>query len=240
MGGVRGTVIAVTAALLTGCAPLSLSQSYTTSTPRPQSGDVADLAHEPVATLGLLAPASLQGLSPVLSHALVAAVAKADSPIRMSPAHETANRLNEQGLAAAYAEMIAGFARSGILDREQLRKIGSALGSRYVFLPGIAELNEVLADRFEAVGLKVVRNRVVTLRLWLQLWDAQSGRILWESAGETTVATQILATAQTTPLDTIAQSLWLRMLQDNLIAREPDRETPSASGTSGNAPRRRE
>jgi len=181
--------------------------------PRPQSFDVAT----PVATLSLLAPASLQGFSPFLSRALIAAISEASPSIRGIPANETVNVINGQGLAAEYADLISGFVRSGILERERLQRIGSALGSRYVLLPGLADFNQVLVDRFEIAGLKIVRNRIITLRLWLQLWDTQAGQIVWESAGEATVASELLLPQRIVPLDEIGQKLWLRMIQDNLL-----------------------
>jgi hypothetical protein len=51
----------------------------------------------------------------------------------------------------------------------------------------------------------------------MQLWDTQTGKIVWESAGEVTVATKLLRSEQTVALDEIAQKLWLRMIQDNLL-----------------------
>jgi hypothetical protein len=128
------------------------------------------------------------------------------------------NTLNERALAAEYADLISGFTRSGILERERLRRIGSALASRYVLLPGLAEFNETIIDRLAISGWKFIQSRVTTLRLWLQLWDTQMGQILWESAGEITVATELLRPERTVPLDEIAQRLWLRMIQDNLLA----------------------
>ena len=113
--------------------------------------------------------------------------------------------------------LVSGFARSGILERERLARVGAALGSRYVLLPGLAAFDEEVLDKFEAVGVKVVKNRVTTLRLWLQLWDTKTGHNLWESAGEVTVVTAFLSAKQTVPLDTIAQTLWLRMIQDDLL-----------------------
>ena len=88
---------------------------------------------------------------------------------------------------------------------------------RDVLLPGLAEYNQILVDKFEAFGVKLVRNRVTTLRLWLQLWDTWTGQILWESAGEATVASEILMPERAVPLDEIAQKLWLRMIQDDLL-----------------------
>jgi len=41
-----------------------------------------------------------------------------------------------------------------------------------------SEFGQALADKFEFEGIKLVRTRVSTLRLWLQLWDTQTGPIL--------------------------------------------------------------
>ena len=120
-----------------------------------------------MATLGLLTPAGLQGFSSSLSHALILALSEASPPIRGIASHETVNVLNEQGLATKYADLLSGFVRSGILERARLQRIGSALGSRYVLLPGLTEFNQVLLDKFEAFGVKLVKNQVTTLRLWL-------------------------------------------------------------------------
>jgi hypothetical protein len=81
------------------------------------------------------------------------------------PTRETVNRLTDKGLATQYADMRAGFARNGMLDRQQLRRLGSGLGSHYVLLPGLAQFGEEKLDKFEAAGIKLVRNRVTTLRL---------------------------------------------------------------------------
>jgi hypothetical protein len=125
--------------------------------------------------------------------------------------------LNEQGLARDYADLISGYASGGILERQRLRRIGSALASRYLMLPGLAEFDQTLIDKYEVIGLKLVRTRLTTLRLWLQLWDAQTGQIVWESGGEVTVVTPLLRAARTVPLDHIAQKLWFQMIQEGLL-----------------------
>jgi hypothetical protein len=213
----RGIIPLLATALIAGCTPLYLSDTHTTSTPRPQFFNVTELAREQVATLGLLTPAGLQGFNPPLSHALNAALSEASPPIRGIAAHETVNVLNQQGLATEYGTLIAGFGRGGILESKPLRQIGSALSSRYVLLPGLAEFNQVIIDRLSIYGWNFIQSRVTTLRLWLQLWDTQTGKIVWESAGEVTVATKLLRSEQTVPLDEIARKLWLRMIQDNLL-----------------------
>jgi hypothetical protein len=216
-GLVRGALVALILVLLPGCDPPYLSDTYTTSTPGPKSFDASELAGMPVVVLAFMAPSNLQGFSPTLSHALSGALTDVAPPIREIPTNETLNRLTDQGLATEYADLRAGFARNGMLDRQRLRRIGSGLGLRYVLLPGLAQFDETIIDKYEAVGLKLLRNRVTTLRLWLQLWDSQTGHIVWESSGEVRTATVFLSARQTVALERIAKKLLVRMIQDGLI-----------------------
>jgi hypothetical protein len=123
----RRIIPLLAAALIVGCTPLYLSDTHTTSTPSSQLFDVAELVREPVATVGLVTPASLQGFNPPLSHALNAALSEASPAIRGIAAHETLNILKQKGLAAEYGTLMAGFGRGGILESEPLRRIGLAL-----------------------------------------------------------------------------------------------------------------
>jgi hypothetical protein len=210
-------VVGLAAALLAGCTPVYTWDINTTSTARPPSFEIGDLSHQPVATVGLVAPAGLMGYSASLSHALVAALADVSPAIRGIPAHEIANALNDQGLTSEYADLLAGFSRNGIMERERLQRIGSALGFRYVLVPGLAELNYLVLDRFEITGVKVIRTRVTLMRVWLQLWDTRTGHILWESAGEVATASEVVRHDRLVPVDEIAQKVWRRMIQHDLL-----------------------
>jgi hypothetical protein len=213
------TALALSAILLAGCAaPVSTWDTHTSVTPRPPAIDVAEVTRQPIATLGLVTPSGLQGFAPTLTQALVRALADSSPPVRAATPIDVLSALNGAGLTGQYAELIAEFNRSGMLERERLRRIAQALGARYVLLPGLVSIDHTLTDRFEFAGLKVIRNRVIVLRLWLQLWDPQSGRLLWESAGETTAAGEVLSAGRLVPLDDVAQRLWLRMVQEDLLA----------------------
>jgi hypothetical protein len=201
-----------------GCsAPLHVSDAHVTSGPRSPSLDIAVLACQPVAILGVVAPGGIQGLGPTVSHALTTALSKASPPIRAVPTSEALNRLSDQGLAGEYAELLASYSRSGIPDRTRFQRIGAALGSRYVLQPGLGEFSQILVDKFEFGGLKIVRTRVSTLRLWLQLWDTQTAHILSESTGEVTVATPVVSSDSTVSLDDTARKLWSRMIKEDLL-----------------------
>ncbi len=217
MRRLHGWYLAFVLALLVGCDPPYLSDIYATSTPKPKSFDVGELARTPVVVLAFLTPGNLQGFGPTLSHALIGALRQVNPPIREIPTEETLNRLTDEGLAAEYGDLRADFARNGIMNHQRLRRIGLGLGSRYLLLPGLAQFEESIIDKFEAVGIKLLRNRVTTLRLWLQLWDSETGHIVWESSGEVTTATVFLSAKQTVALEQVARRLLVRMIQDGLL-----------------------
>lgn len=217
MSRIRQAFLALALMLLAGCDPPYLADTYAASTTTPKSFDTSELARMPVVVLAFVTPGNLQGFGPTLSHALSGALTEVTPPIREIPTDETLNRLTDHGLATEYADLRAGFARNGMLDRPRLRRIGSGVGGRYVLLPGIAQFDEQILDKFEAWGIKLLRNRVTTLRLWLQLWDSQTGHIVWQSSGEVTTATVFLSPKQTIALEQTAKKLLVRMLQDGLI-----------------------
>ena len=217
MDRIGGALLATLVVLLAGCDPPYLADTYATSTPKPASFDTKDLARTPVVVLAFVASGNLQGFSPTLSHALSGALAEVTPPIREISKNETMNRLTDQGLATEYADLLSGFARNGMLDRQRLRRIGLGLGSRYVLLPGVAQFNEEILDKYEAAGIKLLRNRVTTLRLWLQLWDSRTGHIVWESSGEITTAAVFLSPKQTVALEQITKRALVRMIQDGLL-----------------------
>lgn len=209
-------IVMVTVCLLAGCTPVSMTDTHITGTPKPQSFNTG----EHVAAFNPIAPANLQEFAPLFSNALVTALQETNPPVPSISFQKSGNLLNDRGLAADYGDLVSGFLRTGILERERLSRIGAALGSRYVLLPGVAAFDQSVIDRFDVVGLKVVRNRLTTLRLWLQLWDTKTGHNLWEATGEVTVVSQLLRVKQTLPLETIAQSLWLRIIQESLLEQQ--------------------
>jgi hypothetical protein len=218
-----GAILAAIAAFSTGCrTPLQLSDAHVTSQPLAPSFDLALLACQPVAILGVIAPGAIQGLGPTVSQALSTALSQAAPPIQTIPIVTALNRLVDQQLTGEYTELIASYSRGGIPDRVRLERIGAALGSRYVLQPGLAEFSQSLFDQFEFAGVKIIRTRVSTLHLWLQLWDAQTGHLLAESTGEVTVAAPILSSEATVSLDDIARKLWSRMIKQNVLARADD------------------
>jgi len=210
--------VACGAVLAAGCgAPLHLSDDHITSAARTKALDIRALTCEPVTTLGVVAPGGIQGLTPTIAYALTASLSKTKPPVRVVPMPETLSRLADSGLTVEYGDILTGFGRTGILERDRLKRIGVALGSRYVMQPGLAEFSQSLFDKFEFWGIKIVRTRIATLRLWLQIWEAPTGHLIWERTGELTTAVPVIQQDRTISLDDMAQKLWALMLEKDLF-----------------------
>jgi hypothetical protein len=218
--------LASSAILSAGCSSsLHMADDHVTWAARTQALDIRALTCEPVTTLGVIAPSGIQGLSSTVAYSLTTALSKTSPRIRAVPMPETLNRLADNDLSGEYGELLAGFGRTGTLERDRLKRIGAALGSRYVMQPGLAEFSQGLFDKFEFWGIKIVRTRIATVRLWLQIWEAPTGHLLWESTGELTTAAPVVRQDRMMSLDDMAQTLWMRMLEKDLFEGLPRTES---------------
>ena len=103
------------------------------------------------------------------------------------PAQELTKRINREGLAGEYAKLRADYELSDILDGVgTLRKIAAAIGVRYVFRPRLAAFSQTMTDRFKFPGfdLLITQTRSSNMRISLQLWDAETGELIWGSMAE--------------------------------------------------------
>jgi hypothetical protein len=102
------------------------------------------------------------------------------------------SQINEHGLEPEYAQMRADAEQSHILNRESLKKLGAAMGVRYVFQPRLAAFTQIMYDRwtFPAIGVLIVQVRTSNLRMSLQLWNTETGELLWASMAEGTMQSE--------------------------------------------------
>ncbi|MBI4003218.1 MAG: hypothetical protein HY348_15740 [Nitrospira defluvii] len=205
-----------TVLLSVGCVgPLQQWGEETAFHPKAASFDPATLKQEQVAVLNAVVGFGLEGYAHQVSRSLSSALEQRPTLITSLPVHEALNRINRGGLTEEYADMVADYVRTGILNRAGLEKIGRAIHVAYVFQPNLASFSQSMSGRFSFFGLRVLQTRVTTLRLSLQLWDTRTGDIVWESSGEATLAGEDVREFRI-PFDEIARRLWSHML-DNLL-----------------------
>ena len=183
--------------LLLGCMTGCTSSIYgwqvrTNSTPLPPSFDPGTLGKEPVAIFGALTMPGLRGNEMGLDYLLGEVLNKMAPHIQVISSQHSISQINQQGLATEYAQMRVDAEQSQILNRESLKKLGTAIGARYVFQPRLASFNQIMTDRwtFPVVGVLFLQTRSSNLRISLQLWDTKTGELLWSSIAEGTMESE--------------------------------------------------
>jgi hypothetical protein len=170
-------------------------QVRTTSTPFPPSFDPGLLSQEPVAVLGALTMPGLRGNEVGLAYMLGEVLHRVAPHIHILDSLHTVSQINQQGLTTEYTQMRTDAEQSQILNRDILKKIGAAIGARFVFQPRLAAFTQTMYDRwtFPAFGVVVSQTRQSNMRISVELWDAKTGELLWGSMAEGTMQSEAFA-----------------------------------------------
>jgi len=172
---------------LSGCpGSVYLWEVRTESTKQHNAFSIAVLKEQPVGILEALTSPGLHGNEVGLALSLKRVIERVAPHMSLVSPLEAASRINRQGLAAEYTRMRMDYEQSNILARDALQKIGAALGVRYVLQPRLAAFTQTLYDRWKvpALEINVVRIRSSIIRLALQVWDTETGDLLWASTAE--------------------------------------------------------
>lgn len=194
MNGRLGASLILMVVLTAGCSSSIYGWNVRTysSPPSPSFNQVV-LGQEPVAIFGALAQPGLLG-SEIGIDAILAQVLRKVAPhIKVIGLKETVTRINGEGLAVEYTRMRMDALLSDMLSRDPLRKLGAAVGARYVFQPRLTAFTQIMTDRWSFFDVRIVQTRVSIMRLSLQLWDSKTGELLWASLAETTVQNEAIA-----------------------------------------------
>lgn len=181
---------------MTGCSSSIYGwQVRTSSTAFSPSFDPGTLGQESVGVFGALTMPGLRGNEVGLDFMLGEVLHRVAPHIQIVSQQQTISKINQQGLAAEYAQMRADAEQSHILNRDPLKKLGMAIGARYVFQPRLAAFTQTMYDRwtFPGFGVVVSQTRQSNLRMSVQLWDAKTGELLWASMAEGTMQSEALA-----------------------------------------------
>ena len=170
-------------------------QVRTTGTLVSPSFDQTPVTERPVAIFPGLSAPLLRGTEEALSHHLAKLLEQLAPNWRVVDEQATLTGINAQGLGREYIQMRRDAEDSHLLERESLRKIGAALGVRYVFQPRMVSYTQTMTERWKVPGLdlRIVETRSSLMRISLQLWDARSGELIWASVAEAILANEAVS-----------------------------------------------
>ena len=112
------------------------------------------------------------------------ALSKALPDLKVTHLAKTLSAINAAGLADDYRRMYDNYKNTGIFDRDTLRRVGDATGTRYLGQLKLAGFYQGSLGRLSVFGLRMVETKFANLRLFFQIWDADTGGIVWEGVQE--------------------------------------------------------
>ena len=213
---------------MTGCTTSLYNwQVRTNSTPVAPSFDQLPVEEKPVAILPALSTPVLRGTEVGLSHSLAQILKKLIPKWNVMDEQAVLTAINRQDLGTEYTRMRRDAEDTHLLDRESLRKIGAALRTRYIFQPRLASFTQTMTERWKVPGLdlRVVETRSSVVRISLQLWEAESGELVWSSMAETILANEGV-TQDPVFLEEAARVTLGGLMADFLNRRTSSRSTP--------------
>jgi hypothetical protein len=177
-------------AAMTACSTSIYGWTVRTNSTLPAGFRPTVLEKEPVAIFEAHAPGGLRGNELGLAYYLAEILEKVAPNIKVVSPQETATRINKEGLTPEYLRMRTDFEQTNILEVASLRKLGAAIGARYVFQPRLGAFSQTMTQRWAPIDLRIVQTRSSILRLSLQLWDTHSGAPVWSSVAEAILSSE--------------------------------------------------
>jgi hypothetical protein len=167
----------------------------TNSTPVSPPFRPANLAQHRVAVFPAITMPGLRGNEFALGHYLGYIAKKGAPDWKVVTEIEASSRINRKGLATDFARMRSDYDQSSILDLDTLRRIAKAVDARYIFQPRLVGFSQIMTDRWMLPGLNVrlLQTRSSIMRISLQLWDAETGDLVWVSIAETTMSNEAVS-----------------------------------------------
>jgi hypothetical protein len=139
------------------------------------------------AGIGVLTPAAPTGQESdkqALGDSLSSALQRELRASHIMGLPEMLSAINRAGLASTYAQALAAYENTGILDRDTLRAIGDASGVRYLAKLNLGNFNQSSDKRLAIAGIRMFDTWRATIRVHLEVWDSHTGEIAWQGNDE--------------------------------------------------------
>ena len=185
------------ALLLSGCSSQKLRVETQQTSPTTQVLAV-NLRSEDLRAAGLafITPSSITGQEEdkqALALAFTGVLRNVRPDLRIVTLPETLGAINRMGLTGDYRKMFEDYRLTGIFDRETLQKVAKVTGMRYLAQLKLGAFRQESKGRFGILGIRMLETKTSTIRVFLQIWDADDGTVAWEGSQESTVSHESLA-----------------------------------------------
>lgn len=212
----KGLVTSFFLLFLVSCAATPLVQSnYSAMEPFRNPGHVVLGNGDAIALLTVMDGKGGQEQKTLLVDFVSESIKKRNPDAKVVPYWEGLNIINSEGYTADYAKMMTEYSTTGILNRRILGKFGEILGVTYFIQPKLTDFSQHQSTRFSLLGLTLFKTHESQIKLYFEVWEAKTGRIVWVGSTEANMASENYA-SRPIPFEEIA-----RYAVDNLVLKMP-------------------
>jgi hypothetical protein len=129
-----------------------------------------------------------QRFQDIIGDLLAKALHEHRKEIPITSPDRTISLINGHDLVKTYSLLMKEYLDTGILKKGPAAKIAKLTDSRYIMLPILVEHANHRDTRLSFFGLRIAETRESDLRLFLQIWDASTGQLVWQGTGSGTIA----------------------------------------------------
>jgi hypothetical protein len=108
------------------------------------------------------------------------------------PVAVTQSGINRAEIWSDVLEMYKEFETTDILRKDVLQKIGRALDVHYVLMPKMLRFQQEVFDRATIFGISFLKTRQSTVDVQVQLWDTDTGEVVWQAVGEGATSVEVV------------------------------------------------
>lgn len=175
--------LALSSVLLLGCASTKDIDPVDTSTVtyKSDSADRQDADTSRIAILPVLAGQGYEGFRRRAGSDLSTQFEEQFSNAEVVSSRETRSLINDRNVSSQYSDMMESYGRTGVLQREALKTIGSAVGADFLLYSKVGAEG---SERSNLVAGEYVQNTEVNqFTIYGQLWGIDEGDAVWEGTG---------------------------------------------------------
>lgn len=162
--------------------------------------------------VGILTATGVENYRLVIGDSLAKALKELEPQVALIDPDQTLSIINRADLSENYTQMLRDYQTSGILRKGILNQVGRALGVRYLILPNLLEYRRDTSTRISVLGVRFVQTRSSTLRVFAQIWDGETGDIVWEGSAEVTLAGEDIR-EKPIPFEEVALLAWKELIK---------------------------
>ncbi len=137
--------------------------------------------------IGFLTPAAATGREAdkqALALSFSRQLEQARPGVKVVPLPSILSKVNAADLDQQYKRMYRDYLETGILEGSILQRLGEVGEVRYLAQLSLADFTQGSRGRFSFLGLRLVDTKQASMRVFIQIWDSQTGAVAWEGSAE--------------------------------------------------------